>query len=125
MVEFILYVKDQASSANYYSHVLGLEPVLNVPGMTEFLLEENVKLGLMPDEGIARILKDKTPHPGDGTGIPRCELYLKVNHPQAYIDRAVQKGGVLVSELESRNWGDKVGYVMDSDGHILAFVEKM
>ena len=81
-VEFILYVADQERSKRYYSKVLAIEPVLNVPGMTEFKLTDFVKLGLMPENGIAKILSDKMPHPNQGRGIPRCELYIKVENAE-------------------------------------------
>lgn len=35
---FILYVEDQGRSTEFYTRVLGREPSLNVPGMTEFEL---------------------------------------------------------------------------------------
>ena len=54
MVEFILYVADQNRSRNFYAQVLQKEPSLNVPGMTEFDLNETCKLGLMPENGIAK-----------------------------------------------------------------------
>lgn len=122
-IEFILYVSNQKKSTQFYEKLLQLKPVLDVPGMTEFKLANSVKLGLMPENGIAKILNKKTPHPSKGNGIPRCELYLKVNNPEEYINRGKQLGAVIVSEYKSRNWGDKVGYISDSDGHIIAFAE--
>ena len=50
--EFILYVSDQQRSRDLYAVLLDLDPVLDVPGMTEFDLG-GCKLGLMPEEGIA------------------------------------------------------------------------
>jgi len=35
-INFILYVKDQARSREFYAIVLGMAPRLDVPGMTEF-----------------------------------------------------------------------------------------
>ena len=61
MVEFILYVRNQEESKNFYKILLDKEPSLNVPGMTEFLLEENCKLGLMPNDGIGKIFGSKSP----------------------------------------------------------------
>lgn len=72
----ILYVKDQQRSKDFYSKILQREPVLDVQGMTEFEINKSCSLGLMPENGIAKILLDKTPHPATGNGIPRCELYL-------------------------------------------------
>lgn len=77
--EIILYVADQVKSTTFYKIILQRSPVLEVPGMTSFELSENVKLGLMPEAGIAKILLSKAPDPEIGNGIPRCELYIHVN----------------------------------------------
>ena len=122
-IEFIIYVSDQAKSTEFYQSILGKPPSLNVSGMTEFILLKSVKLGLMPEEGIEKIIKNKMPQPHLGNGIPRCELYLKVKNPQQYIQRTLKAGGQLISEFQNRDWGDKVGYVADLDGHILALAE--
>ena len=122
-IEFILYVGDQEKSKNFYQHVLGITPHLHVPGMTEFELAEGVKLGLMPENGIARILSDHVPHPRLGNGIPRCELYLKVENAETYLERGFRAGAKKISALQSRDWGDQVGYIADLDGHIIAFAE--
>ena len=124
-IEFILYVADQEKSKDYYEQLLQTNPSLDVPGMTEFKLSDKVKLGLMPENGIAKILQAKTPHPQQGNGIPRCELYLKVPHAEEYINRGIQLGGKEISELQNRDWGDKVGYISDLDGHIIAFAESI
>lgn len=123
-IEFIIYVKEQDKSKDFYENLLNIKPFLNVPGMTEFKLAENVKLGLMPENGISKIISDKLPHPNSGNGIPRCELYLKVNNPIEYIVRGIEFGGIEISKYQERDWGDKVGYISDLDGHIIAFAEK-
>ncbi|MEA2076683.1 MAG: VOC family protein [Candidatus Marinimicrobia bacterium] len=123
-IMFILYVADQAKSKVFYQNVLQLEPVVDVPGMTEFTLENGVMIGLMPNEGIAKILGDALPHPGKGQGIPRCELYLKLDDARSYIDRALNAGATPVSPMQERPWGDTAGYVADPDGHVLAFAEE-
>jgi len=119
----ILYVSNQSLSTQFYTKVLNLEPTLNVPGMTEFTLLVNFKLGLMPENGIAKIITPITPHPKLGTQIPRCEIYIRVYNPEEYIKRALINGAKNVSPLKNRDWNEKVGYVADLDGHILAFAE--
>jgi len=121
MIQFIIYVSDQLRSKEFYSKVLNLEPSLDVPGMTEFTLEDNCKLGIMPEKGIAKILGDKTRHPSEGNGIPRCEIYLYVNKVDEYYNRAIGVGAKEVSPPMQRDWGDTVAYVTDPDGHIVAF----
>jgi len=122
--QFILYVSDQGKSKEFYKKVLQLNPVLDVPGMTEFDLGTNTRLGLMPETGIAKILQKEVPHPSSGNGIPRCEVYLLVDDVQSFINRSLENGAKLVSQLKNRNWGDKVVYFADPDGHIIAFAEK-
>jgi len=122
-VEFILYVSDQSKSRDFYKKILQLEPMLDVDGMTEFLLAENCKLGLMPVNGIVKILKDKTPNPETGNGIPRCELYLHVDIIEEYFNRAIDSGAKEISAVKLRDWGDIVGYVADPDEHIIAFAK--
>ncbi|MCF6298195.1 MAG: lactoylglutathione lyase [Flavobacteriaceae bacterium] len=122
-IEFILYVRDQTKSKEFYEKLLQIKPSLNVPGMTEFKLCENIKLGLMPENGIAKIISNKLPHPKKGNGIPRCELYLKMENPNEYIKRGIKLGGKEISKLKNRDWGDNVGYISDLDGHIIAFAE--
>jgi catechol 2,3-dioxygenase-like lactoylglutathione lyase family enzyme len=121
----ILYVADQQKSTTFYQEVLLISPSLNVPGMTEFTLFENCKLGLMPENGIAEIITPASIHPKEGSQIPRCEIYLRRNKPQEYMNRAIDSGAKIISPLQNRDWGEKVGYVADLDGHILAFAEKL
>ncbi|MEN8139346.1 MAG: lactoylglutathione lyase [Bacteroidota bacterium] len=124
-IEFIIYVSKQERSKDFYERLFKIKPSLNVTGMTEFKLSENVKLGIMPEKGIAKIISNKLPHPEKGNGIPRCELYLKMNNPNEYIRRGIELGGKKISKLQDRNWGDKVGYISDLDGHIIAFAQKI
>ena len=121
MFQFILYVSNQHKSREFYKQVLNIEPSLDVPGMTEFTLSENCSLGIMPENGIAKILGDKTPHPSTGNGIPRCEIYLYVADCNEYYNRAIRAGAKEVNPVQKRDWGDTVGYVSDPDGHIVAF----
>lgn len=122
-VEFILYVADQTRSRDFYKSVLQLDPSLDVPGMTEFQIASHTLLGIMPEKGIANILKNM-PHPEKGNGIPRCEIYLFVRDPSAFFDRAIKAGATSISASGPRDWGHTVAYVADPDGHILAFAKK-
>lgn len=123
-VMFIIYVKNQEESKLFYEKVFGYKPALHVPGMTEFRLGENVSLGIMPEEGIMRILENKITNPQNANGVPRSEIYLFVDEPDEYYIKLVEAGGVGVSKTELRNWGDHVAYGIDIDGHVLAFAKK-
>lgn len=121
---FILYVRDQKASTEFYSVLLNLQPSLNVPGMTEFQLSQNAVLGLMPEVGVKRLLGESIQDPELNNGNSRCELYFIVDSPEVQIDRAIKLGAKLLSPIADRNWGDRAGYIMDSDGHIIAFAAK-
>ncbi len=115
---FILFVRDQAISTAFYRRVLALAPTLDVPGMTEFALPGGAVLGLMPERGVVRLLSRD---PSAANGAPRAELYLVVDEPGIYLARALAAGAQELSALAERDWGHRVGYVSDPDGHVLAF----
>jgi len=119
IVHTILYVKDQVQSTHFYKLVLDQEPTLNEPGMTEFKLSEAHVLGLMPESGIKKLL-GKIPNPSQASGIPRAELYFRVDDPESMFMRAKEAGAVELSPILGRDWGGRAGYVMDKDGHVLA-----
>jgi uncharacterized glyoxalase superfamily protein PhnB len=119
----ILYVSDQAKSTAFYTCVLGKAPDLNVPGMTEFQLFPDTVLGLMPVDSIKRLLGDALPDPLQASGIPRAELYLVVDDPSAYFQRALAAGATHLSDLRRRDWGHYAAYCLDLDGHVLAFAK--
>jgi len=120
---FILYVKDQARSREFYAAALGLAPRLDVPGMTEFELCSGCVLGLMPEKGIKRLLP-AMPDPETGMGAPRAEVYLTVDAPAVYHARALAAGARELSPLAPREWGDSAAYSLDPDGHVLAFAAR-
>lgn len=117
---FILYVASQQRSCDFYKKVLGVEPTLDVDGMTEFTLAGGAMLGLMPNSGAKRLLGDKLPDPSTKSGA-RCEVYLIVDDPNSYHRRALANGATELSPLALRGWGDNVAYSLDPDGHVLAF----
>ncbi len=124
-IEIILYVKDQQKSTQFYEQLFRTSADLNVPGMTEFILNDFCKLGLMPNDGIAKIITPALPHPNLGDGIPRCELYFLVNDVQEEYENLKKLEVKIISEIEPRNWGDTAFYFADLDGHVIAFAEKM
>ena len=120
---FIFYVHDQERSADFYREVLGREPVLDLPGMTEFELEGGGSLGLMPEQGIRSLLGEALPDPAGAKGVPRAELYLNVAGAEDHHRRALAAGARELSPMQDRPWGDRVSYVLDPDAHVLAFAE--
>jgi uncharacterized protein len=121
----ILYVADQKASATFYEKVLMTSTVLNVPGMTEFKLNEETVLGLMPSAGIKQLLGSKLPDPDKAAGIPRAEVYLYVPDPESYHRRALENGAKELSPLSVRDWGVEAAYSLDPDGYVLVFARSI
>ncbi len=121
----ILYVSDQEKSKNFYKSILDKEPFLDVPGMTEFELNDCTLLGLMPESGINKIFNGKIPDPKTGNGIPRCELYLSVSDVALSYEQLLKNGGISISAPENRDWGHFAAYGADPDGHIVAFAQEL
>ncbi len=110
----------------FYRDVLGREPRLHVPGMTELDVGDpcactSAVLGLMPEAGIRRLLGAALPDPSGAAGTPRAELYLLVEDHAAYHGRALRAGAREMSPLLPRDWGHDAAYSLDLDGHVLAF----
>lgn len=122
--EFILYVSNPEKSKHFYEILFNQKPTLDVPGMTEFTLNGFTKIGLMPNDGIAKIISPTLPNPELGNGIPRCELYLTISDLETNFQNILNHGATLISEISARNWGDTVGYVSDFDGHVIALASK-
>ena len=119
----ILYVEDQERSTSFYAELLGCAPLLHVPGMTEFRLDSGAVLGLMPAAGIVRLLGDAIRDPREAAGIPRAELYLITPDATRLHSRALGLGARELSPIQPRDWGHRVGYVADLDGHVLGFAD--
>ncbi len=121
----VLYVHDQARATRFYTHALGVTPLLDVPGMTELPLVEGAVLGLMPAAGIQRLLGPGGLPDPRGEGLPpRAEVYLMVEDAGAHHARALEAGARELSPLQARDWGHTVAYSLDLDGHVLAFAEE-
>lgn len=120
---FILYVSDQTRSTVFYMNTLGIQPRLNVPGMTEFDLGNGAVLGLMPEAGVDRLFEGRVETGNPESRLSRVELYLIVDDAAVFHARAINSGAVELSPLAVRDWGHKAAYSLDPDGHVLAFAE--
>ena len=123
-VELILFVSNQENSTKFYASLFNLEPCLYVTGMTEFQINSHIKLGLMPNDGIARLLQANVEHPDKAQGIPKCEFYLHVSDIHKAYTHALAIGAKELSPILERSWGDVACYFQDPDGHIIAFAER-
>ena len=118
--QIILYVKNQAKSTLFYENILRQKASLNVPGMTEFIINKNCKLGLMPNESIAKIITPILPNPSLGNGIPRCELYFIVENLETEFQHIKKCDATIISPIERRSWNDTAFYFTDLDGNVIA-----
>ena len=123
-VHFILYVADQQRAMEFYSKALCVTPTLHVKGMTEFAVAGAV-LGLMPETSGSRLLGIDIERFEHGRGTPRAEVYLIVDDPAGYHQRAVAAGAVEISPLTPRDWGHEAAYSFDPDGHVIAFAREL
>ncbi len=118
---FILYTADQTRSQRFYTDLLLTKPSLDVTGMTEIPLSDNTFLGLMPAKNIVSILEGAVITPDSLHDAPRCELYLYVDDPDIFYERAISLGARPLSAGKLRNWGDYAAYCADFDNNIIAF----
>jgi uncharacterized glyoxalase superfamily protein PhnB len=121
----ILFVADKARSTEFYSRVFGVEPNLNVPGMTEFHIAPGAVLGLMPRDSAKRLFADTVKIAVEGDFHKAAELYLLVDDAAVYLQRAIEAGAREISPLTSRDWGHRAGYCLDLDGHVIAFAQSL
>ena len=101
---------NQEKSSKFYEKVLGTKPVLNVPGMTEFELNSECKLGLMPYSGIHNLLGVESTLPDQACKNPNSELYIVVDDPIEYHKRSLNNGGEELSGVQKRDWDHLAGY---------------
>ena len=88
VILFFMFVTKRPARL-FYKSVLCLEPCLDVPGMTEFQISAESKIGLMPERGIKRLLGNTIQDPEMTNGIARAEIYLTIVSPEEYIRRAL------------------------------------
>jgi len=122
---FIFYVRNQTQSAAYYGEILDLQPILDVPGITEFQLLDGSIFAVMPLESAARLIGEAALISPDAPAVTRAELYLVVDDPDSFHARALEGGATELSPMQVRDWGHRAAYSMDADGHVLAFAEKI
>lgn len=120
----ILYVKDLERSKDFYTTLLNVIPCLEEPSMVEMPITDSTRIGLMPGDGIVKILDDKIENPNNNLETPRCELYIYVDQPTRYYQQAIALGATGICPAKYQNWGDYVAYVRDFDGNILAFASR-
>ena len=92
--------------------------------MCEFKLPDGSTLGIMPSSSLAKLFGEEFVEQKDRKALPNVELYFQIDKAVEFHKRAVQLGATEIRKFAKMDWGDKVAYSLNHDGHILAFAEK-
>ncbi|MBI1317159.1 glyoxalase [bacterium] len=122
-VEWIWFVDNPLHSAEFYGSVVERAPRLLLPTMVAFDIGPGMVLGLMRRQGIERLLGIETTSPRQAGA--QSELYWLRPDAAALYQRALSAGARNLSDFQDRDWGHRVAYVLDPDGHLLAFAESI
>ncbi len=122
---FIIYVDDFDKTKLFYELLFNIKPEVDEPGMCEYKLPDGSTLGIMPSSSLAKLFGNKFVEQKDRRALPNVELYFLMNNGLEFHKRALQLGATEIRKVEEMDWGDKVAYSLNHDGHILAFAEKI
>lgn len=115
----IIAVEDLPRSLAFYRPVTTWTVPVETPVYAELLSPNGFRLGLYDRRGFGRNIK-RVPEPIAGP-VATTELYLFVDDIDASMRRACDSGASLLDDASDRPWGDRVGYVADPDGYVVAF----
>lgn len=122
---FIFYVDDFDKTKMFYQLLFNLTPIIDEAGMCEYELPDGSTLGIMPSASLAKLFGDKFVEQKDRKALPNVELYFLMENALEFHKRALQLGATEIREFAEMDWGDKVAYSLNHDGHILAFAERI
>ena len=122
---FIIYVEDLEKTKIFYELLFSIKPIIEEPGMCEFELLDGSTLGIMPNTSLEKLFGKNFEKQKRKKALPSTEFYFILENPLHYHNRALQLGASEIREFAKMDWGDKVAYSINHDGHILAFAERM
>ena len=122
---FIIYVDDFDKTKLFYELLFNNKPVIDEPGMCEFKLPDGSTLGIMHTSSLTKLFGEEFVEQKDRKALPNVELYFLTEIALEFHKRAVQLGATELREFADMDWGHKVAYSLNHDGHILAFAEKI
>ncbi len=123
LVLVILAVEDLGRSLAFYRAVTTWAVPVETPVYAELRSTNGFRLGLYDRRSFGRNIK-QVPEPIAGP-VATTELYLFVDDIDAMMARARDSGASLLDDPNDRPWGDRVGYVSDPDGYVVAFARSI
>jgi len=121
---FIIYVKNFDKSKIFYELLFNKKPIIDEPGMAEFELPGGATLGIMPDLSLEKLFGEDFKIEKNRKTLPQTELYFLVKNALLLHNKALQLGATEIRTFSKMDWGHKVAYSINHDGHILAFSEE-
>jgi len=114
----ILAVEDLSRSVAFYRAVLGWEQPVSTPVYAELASPNGLRLGLYDRRSFGHNI-GQVPAPIAGP-VATTEIYLYADDLEAVLARASDAGAKVLSPASERPWGDRVGYIADPDGYVVA-----
>lgn len=117
----ILAVEQLARSIAFY-RILGWKLQVETPVYCELESPNGMRLGLYDRRSFGNNI-GRVPAPIAGP-VATAELYFYAEDLDAMVTRACDAGATLLSSVADRPWGDRVAYVADPDGFVVAFASR-
>jgi predicted enzyme related to lactoylglutathione lyase len=118
----ILAVEQLPRAIAFYRTVLGWEQVVDASVYGELRSPTGMRLGVYDRRNFGNnIGRIPEPHPGP---VSTTELYFHAGDLEAMVARACEAGATLLSAAADRAWGERVAYVRDPEGTVIAFAQR-
>lgn len=117
----ILAVEDVPRSVAFYTAALGWRQSVTTKVYVELACPNGMRLGLYDRRSFGNNLGE-VPAAIAGA-LATTEIYLYAEDLEAVLARARTAGGRELTPPSVRPWGDRVGYVADPDGYVIAVAE--
>ncbi len=117
----ILAVEDVPRSVAFYGAVFGWRQRVATPVYVELACPNGMRLGLYDRRSFGSNL-GQVPA-AIGGAVATTEIYLYADDLEVVLARARTAGGRELTPPSVRPWGDRVGYIADPDGYVIALAE--
>lgn len=117
----ILAVEDLSRSSAFYRSLLGWPQPISTAVYAELASPNGMRLGLYDRRNFGNNLGE-VPMAIAGP-VATSEIYLYADDLDAVWERARTAGGRELTPPSVRLWGDRVGYVADPDGYVVALAQ--